>query len=91
MKAITAFRLELLNDADLPLNGPGRSVKGTGALTEFEAEAAPADAPEKVEKLKVFTASADVNPPETPLAGPVSTITSGRRIRPDERRTSAKP
>ena len=39
---ITAFRLELLNDPNLPLGGPGRSIKGTGALTEFEVEAAPA-------------------------------------------------
>ena len=27
---ITAFRLELLNDPNLPLGGPGRSIKGTG-------------------------------------------------------------
>ena len=46
-KDITAFRLELLNDPNLPLGGPGRSIKGTGALTEFEVEAAPADAPEQ--------------------------------------------
>ena len=26
---ITAFRLELLNDPNLPLGGPGRSIKGT--------------------------------------------------------------
>jgi mono/diheme cytochrome c family protein len=39
---ITAFRLELLTDANLPLGGPGRSIKGTSALTEFEVEAAPA-------------------------------------------------
>jgi len=64
---ITAFRLELLNDANLPLGGPGRSVKGTGALTEFEVEAAPADAPDKVTKIKIAKATADVNPPETPL------------------------
>jgi hypothetical protein len=25
---IRAFRLELLNDPNLPLNGPGRSIKG---------------------------------------------------------------
>ena len=47
LQKITAFRLELLNDPNLPLGGPGRSIKGTGALTEFEVEAAPADAPEK--------------------------------------------
>ena len=40
---ITAFRLELLNDPNLPLGGPGRSIKGTAALTEFRVEAAPAD------------------------------------------------
>ena len=39
---ITAFRLELLTDPNLPLNGPGRSFKGTNALTEFTVEAAPA-------------------------------------------------
>src|SRR5262249_10224740 len=32
VKNITAFRLEQLNDPNLPLGGPGRSLKGTGAL-----------------------------------------------------------
>ncbi|HEX8203118.1 MAG TPA: PSD1 and planctomycete cytochrome C domain-containing protein [Isosphaeraceae bacterium] len=75
---ITAFRLELLNDPDLPLGGPGRSIKGTAALTEFEAQAAPADAPEKVETIKLARASADVNPPETPLE-PIFDDKSGKR------------
>ncbi len=75
---ISAIRLELLNDADLPLGGPGRSIKGTGALTEFKVDAAPADHPEKVEHLKVFTASADVNPPETPL-DPIFDDKSGKK------------
>ena len=39
IRNITAFRLELLTDPNLPLNGPGRSIKGTCALTEFEVEA----------------------------------------------------
>jgi mono/diheme cytochrome c family protein len=64
---ITAFQLELLNDPNLPLGGPGRSLKGTGALTEFEVEAAPADAPDKVTKIKIAKATADINLPETPL------------------------
>ena len=34
-----AFRLELLNDPNLPLDGPGRSINGTCALTEFEVTA----------------------------------------------------
>ena len=53
LKNMTAFRLELLNDSNLPLRGPGRSVKGTAALTEFEVEAAPRDDPEKAEPVKI--------------------------------------
>ncbi|MFO0952396.1 MAG: PSD1 and planctomycete cytochrome C domain-containing protein [Isosphaeraceae bacterium] len=67
LKSVTAFRMELLNDPNLPLGGPGRSYKGTGALTEFEAEAAPADAPEKTVRVKFTRAIADVNPPEAPI------------------------
>ena len=29
LKDISAFRLELLNDPNLPAHGPGRSLKGT--------------------------------------------------------------
>ena len=47
---ITGFRLELLNDPNLPLGGPGRSIKGTCALTEFSVTAAPADAPRKCDQ-----------------------------------------
>ncbi len=64
---VTAFRLELLTDPNLPLGGPGRSIKGTAALTEFEVEAAPADAPDKVAKVKIAKATADIDLPETPL------------------------
>ncbi len=69
---ITAFRLELLNDPNLPLGGPGRSIKGTGALTEFEVEAAPIGSKEKPSKekpakIKFAKATADINLPEKPL------------------------
>ncbi len=64
---ITAFRLELLNDPNLPLGGPGRSIKGTGALSEFRVEAAPAKEPGKVQKLRIARATADINPPVQPL------------------------
>ena len=64
---ITGFRLELMNDPNLPLGGPGRSIKGTGALTEFEVEAAAEETPDKFTKVKLAHATADVNPPETPL------------------------
>ena len=42
LSGITAFRLELLTDPNLPCGGPGRSLRGTCALTEFLVEAAPA-------------------------------------------------
>ena len=68
LKDISAFRLELMNDPDLPLGGPGRSITGTCALTEFAVEAAPSDAPGKVTKIKIVSATANVNPPEAHLA-----------------------
>jgi mono/diheme cytochrome c family protein len=64
---ITAFQLELLTDANLPMGGPGRSAKGTCALTEFEVEAAPAGDPKKGAKIKLVRAAADYNQPEREL------------------------
>lgn len=65
-RRVAAFRLELLNDPNLPLGGPGRSIYGTGALTEFEAELQEPGM-EKPVKLKIARASADVNLPEREL------------------------
>jgi mono/diheme cytochrome c family protein len=67
MPKIGAFRLELLNDPNLPLGGPGRSLKGTCALSEFAVEAAPADQPSIRTKLKLVKATADFNMKETAL------------------------
>jgi mono/diheme cytochrome c family protein len=64
---ITAFRVELLTDPNLPMGGPGRAMSGAGALTEFEAESAPAGDPKKVEKVKIVRATADYNQPEREL------------------------
>ncbi|MBX3277545.1 MAG: DUF1553 domain-containing protein [Acidobacteria bacterium] len=64
---ITGFRLELLTDPNLPLGGPGRSVFGLGALTEFEVESAPADAPDKITKHKIVRATADFEQEARPL------------------------
>jgi hypothetical protein len=75
---ITAFRLELLTDPNLPLTGPGRSIKGTGALTEFKVEAAAANNPGKATHVKFVKATADINPPETPLEA-IFDDKSGRR------------
>jgi mono/diheme cytochrome c family protein len=68
LQNIRAFRLELLKDANLPRGGPGRATDGTGVLTEFRVEAAPAGAPDKKTAVKIVKATADVNPPEKELA-----------------------
>jgi mono/diheme cytochrome c family protein len=77
---ITAFRLELLTDPNLPFGGPGRSYKGTCALTEFEVEAAPVNDPKKITKLKFAQATADVNPPATELEAKFNDKSGRRRV-----------
>ena len=68
LKQIASVRLELLNDPNLPLSGPGRSIRGTGALSEFTLDAAPlGDPTAKAQKIKVASATADINLPESPL------------------------
>ena len=62
---VTAFRLELLTDPNLPAYGPGRAQNGSCALTEFLVEA---EVDGKAQKLKFASATADVGEPEnTPL------------------------
>jgi mono/diheme cytochrome c family protein len=80
MRDIRAFRLELLTDPNLPLGGPGRSIKGTGALTEFKVDAAPASEPSKVTQVKFARASADINLPETPLEAMFFDKTDKKRV-----------
>src|SRR6185503_9643286 len=67
LESITGFRLEQLNDPNLPRNGPGRSIKGTGALSEFQVEVRPANGSGKAEKLKIVSATADAEAAEQPL------------------------
>jgi mono/diheme cytochrome c family protein len=55
-KRISAFRLELMNDPNLPAYGPGRSQKGTAALTEFVARV---QVDGKPTQLKFAKATAD--------------------------------
>jgi hypothetical protein len=64
---ITAFRLELLTDPNLPFYGPGRSFMGTCALTEFNVDAADALNPTNKISVKWANATADFNQPEHPL------------------------
>jgi hypothetical protein len=78
LDTVAAVRLELLTHPSLPGGGPGRSIKGMGALTEFTVDVAYPDAPMKFEKIKIARATADINPPETPL-DPVFDDKSGRK------------
>ncbi|MBI1901509.1 MAG: PSD1 domain-containing protein [Planctomycetia bacterium] len=62
----TALRLEILRHGDLPFEGPGRSFKGTWALTELVVESQrPGDM--KWERLKLASATADFAEPEHKL------------------------
>jgi hypothetical protein len=77
---ITAIRLELLNDPNLPHGGPGRSIFGTCALTEFQMEAAPLDDPMKTISLKFTSVTADVNPAERELDKSFDDRSKRRRV-----------
>jgi hypothetical protein len=77
---ITALRLEMLNDPNLPMQGPGRSPKGTFGLTEVQVEAASANDPKKAGKIKIVKATADVNPPEKELEAIFYDKSNRRRV-----------
>lgn len=77
---IRAFQLELLNDPNLPLNGPGRSIRGLAALTEFEAEYTPKSDPKKITKVKIVRATADFSPPERELEALFDDRSRRRRV-----------
>ena len=64
---IRAVRLELITDPRLPLGGPGRSFRGTAALSEFTIDFASQASPDVWEPVRIRQASADVNPPVRPL------------------------
>ena len=67
LKKITGFRLELLNDPNLPCNGPGRSFMGTCAPSEFTVDAADAKNPSKRTRIKLVRATADYGNPRREL------------------------
>ena len=66
-QTITALRLDALTHPQLPRGGPGRSVFGTGALSEIELSVAPADQPDQQQKISWSRALSDVNPDHSPL------------------------
>ncbi len=72
LTTITAVRLEVLADPNLPRGGPGRSVYGTLALTEFLMYSGASDetieAMDRWDKVPMGSAVADVNPARKRLA-----------------------
>jgi Protein of unknown function (DUF1553)/Protein of unknown function (DUF1549) len=80
LKDIRAFRLELLNDPHLPAGGPGRSFKGTCALTEFKVEVAPVKTPDKKTLVKFAKATADYSNAEAVLEPNFDDQSGKRRV-----------
>jgi hypothetical protein len=80
LKIIRGVRLEALKDGNLPLGGPGRSIKGLFALTEFRVFAAPADNPGARKEVKIIRATADVNPPIKELESIFDDRSKRRRV-----------
>ncbi len=59
---ISAVRLEALAHPQLPRGGPGRSIDGTGALSEFKVKIQPTAKDAPAIDVKFVRAIADVNP-----------------------------
>jgi hypothetical protein len=72
LRGITAIRLELLPDEQLPNRGPGRNDNGNLHLTEFRLEASPALDPEAPpRRVPVTTARADFDQEGWGISGAV--------------------
>ncbi len=67
LNGVTAFRIDALKHPQLPRGGPGRSIYGTGALSEFELQYAPVSAPDKKVKVEFTAAISDVNAAKSEL------------------------
>jgi hypothetical protein len=90
---ITGLRIEALTHGDLPYNGPGRSYKGTFALSELEVEAAPipvigantnhaAEIKKGLVKLRLTNAVADIEAPTRELEPKFRKADDKRRVGP---------
>ncbi len=67
LQRIGAFRLEQMTDPDLPCQGPGRSIWGMSALSEFNVEAVDASNRTNKVEVKFVRATADYANPEKEL------------------------
>jgi hypothetical protein len=64
---IGGFRIEELTDPNLTCSGPGRSIKGMAALSEFKVEAVDLREPTNKASVKFVKATADFSNPEKEL------------------------
>lgn len=80
LENVTAFQIELLTDANLPANGPGRSFKGTCALSEFTCEAISVTDPKKKKAVKFSKVTADFEQTETVLEPNFEDKSGKRRV-----------
>ena len=65
--SIAAIRLEQLTDPNLPCQGPGRSIRGMAALSEFQLTAFDRENPTNKVSVKFVQATADFANDEKPL------------------------
>lgn len=83
--AYTAVRVEFLRHPTLPRGGPGRSIYGTHALTEFRCFYTSPEGERT--QLKLMSASADIDPADQPMEFPFIDTTKDedpRRLGPIE-------
>ena len=67
LTSISSFRLEQLTDPNLPCQGPGRSIRGMAALSEFKVTATDPENPTNKVSVKFIQATADFANEEKPL------------------------
>jgi len=80
LSTIGAFRLEQFTDPNLPCDGPGRSLKGMAALSQFNVEAIDAENPTNKVNIKFVQASADFSNSEKPLEAEFSDRSDKKRV-----------
>ena len=80
LQDVSAFQLELLTDPNLPCDGPGRSFKGTCALTEFKVDAIDLRNPTNKVTVHFARATADFDQPETALEPNFDDKSGKRRV-----------
>jgi hypothetical protein len=77
---IGAIRFEQLTDPNLPCNGPGRSIKGMSALSEFKVEATDAANPTNKIHVKFVKATADFSNASKDLESEFDNKSGNKRV-----------